>query len=172
MTKRNLAAVGLTVVSIVLLLPGLLQPMLTITASIEFMGISQEILHETQSILQTVRRLHQSGNDFVAGLILSFSVIVPFLKGLMLPIILGIRNDSRRHKLYLLVRSLSKWSMADVFVVGVFTAMLAARATANLDAVLGVGFYWFAGYCLVSNLSFQVLKVSPPAPSGTTDSAD
>lgn len=166
MTRRNLIAVGLTAVSIALLLPGLLQPMLTITASIEFMGISQEILRETQSILQTVRRLHESGNDFVAGLILSFSVIVPFLKGLMLLVILGIENGDRRHRLYLLVRSLSKWSMADVFVVGVFTAMLAARATDNLDAVVGAGFYWFAGYCLVSNLSFQILEVSAPAHGG------
>jgi len=58
-------------------------------------------------------------------------------------------------------------------VVGVFIAMLAARATDNLDAVAESGFYCFAGYCLVSNLAFQFLRVPPPAGSLTPpDSAN
>ena len=64
--------------------------------------------------------------------------------------------------MYLAVRSLSKWAMADVFAVGVFIAMLAARGTDNLDGIPGPGFYYFAAYCLVSNLAFQVLEVREP----------
>jgi uncharacterized paraquat-inducible protein A len=67
-----------------------------------------------------------------------------------------------RYRLFLLVRSISKWSMADVFAVGVFIALLAAKGTDNLDAAAGLGFYCFAGYCLVSNLAFQVLHVPAP----------
>ena len=164
MSARNVVALALTVVSLVLLLPGLLQPMLTITASVTMMGTTREIFRETQSILQAVRSLHESGNSFVAGLILLFSVIVPFLKGVAFFVILGLRRRATGFRLYLTVRSLSKWSMADVFVVGIFIAFLAARATDNLDALAGVGFYWFASYCLVSNLAFQILEVRSPEP--------
>jgi DNA topoisomerase-1 len=40
------------------------------------------------------------------------------------------------------------------------------EGTDNLDAVAGIGFYCFAGYCLVSNLAFQVL---PPPDSLTAE---
>ena len=165
MSKRNLFAIALTLVSLVLLVPGLRQAMLTITASIQMMGVTREIFRQTQSILQAVRSLHESGNNFVAGLILFFSVLVPFLKAAAFFVILGLKQATARRRLYLTVRALSKWSMADVFVVGVFIAFLAARATHNLDAVLGHGFYYFVSYCLVSNLAFQLLEV--PAASAT-----
>jgi uncharacterized paraquat-inducible protein A len=162
MTRRNLTAVGLTVASIVLLLPGLFQPALTITASISALGTTREIFRQTQSIVEAVRRLHEGGNDLVAGLILLFSILVPFAKAAVLGVILAVRTPSSRHRLYLFVRGISKWSMADVFAVGVFIAYLAAKATDNLDAVAGPGFYSFAGYCLLSNLAFQFLEISPP----------
>jgi uncharacterized paraquat-inducible protein A len=112
--------------------------------------------------LQAVRTLHESDNDFVAGLILFFSVTVPFLKALALLVILTLRKQAARYRLYLMVRSLSKWAMADVFAVGVFIALLAARGSDNLDGVPGPGFYFFASYCLVSNLAFQLLLIPPP----------
>jgi len=159
MRGRNLAALVLTVLSLFVLMPGLGTPMLTITASIKMLGVSREVFRQTQSILQAVRSLHNSGNNFVAGLILLFSVLVPFLKAIAFFVILGTRDQVRRRRLYLTVRSLSKWSMADVFVVGVFIAFLASKATGNLDAVLGRGFYFFVSYCLLSNLAFQLLDV-------------
>ena len=162
MTLRNILALVLTVISIGLLIPGLTQPVLTIVASISMLGVSQEIFRQTQSVLEAVRSLHEADNDFVAGLILFFSVTVPFLKGLALVIILMLKDQASRYRLYLMVRSLSKWAMADVFAVGVFIAMLAAQATDNLDGIPGPGFYFFASYCLVSNLAFQFLLVPPP----------
>jgi uncharacterized paraquat-inducible protein A len=168
MTPRNVVAIALTVVSIGLLIPGLTQPVLTIVASIDLLGVPSEIFRQTQSVLQAVRTLHDADNDFVAGLILFFSVTVPFLKALALVIILALRNPVSRYRLYLMVRSLSKWAMADVFAVGVFIAMLAAQGSDNLDGVAGPGFYYFAAYCLVSNLAFQLLTIAPPIPAETS----
>lgn len=170
MPIRNWCALALTVVSVALLIPGLQQPMMTITASMDIMGVSRELFRQTQSVLEAVRSLHESGNDFVAGLILFFSVTVPFLKIAAVAVILGLRQPRARYRLYLLVRSISKWAMADVFVVGVFIAMLAAKATDNLDAVAEPGFYYFAAYCLVSNLAFQFLTIAPPAGPGSAES--
>lgn len=164
MPRRNQIAVALQVVSLILLLPGLVMPLLTITASMNLLGVTQELFRETRSLVGAVRSLHDSGNDFVAGLILLFSIIVPFLKALTLFVILRLRDGAHRLRLYRFVQAISKWSMADVFVVGVFIALLAAKATDNLDGVAGVGFYFFAAYCLVSNLAFQFLVVPAPDP--------
>src|SRR5687768_596033 len=171
MKPRNALALLLTVVSIGFLIPGLTQPVLTIVASLNMLGAQQEIFRQTQSVLEAVRTLHESGNDFVAGLILFFSITVPFLKALALVTILALRNPAARYRLYLMVRSLSKWAMADVFAVGVFIAMLAARGSDNLEGTPGPGFYYFAAYCLVSNLAFQLLFIPPPSPIGTDTSA-
>jgi paraquat-inducible protein A len=162
MTTRNKVAVGLTLVSLGLLVPGLSQPALTIVASIPFGNKPMEIFRQTQNVVQAVKSLYESGNYFVSGLVLLFSIIVPFIKAAILAVILTIKSPVTKYRLYLFVRSISKWAMADVFAVGVFIAFLASKATDNLDAVIGTGFYYFVGYCLVSNVAFQFLSVPPP----------
>ena len=100
------------------------------------MGLEKELFSETRSIIQTVRSLHESGNDFVSGLILLFSVIVPFAKGSALLVALALTDQSNRRKIRKFIDAISKWSMADVFLVGVYVAFLSAKATDNLDAAL------------------------------------
>lgn len=157
-----MVAIGLTLVSLGLLIPGLSQPALTIVASIPFGNKPMEIFRQTQNVVQAVRSLYESGNYFVSVLVLLFSIIVPFIKAALLAVILAIKSPVTKYRLYLFVRSISKWAMADVFAVGVFIAFLASKATDNLDAVIGTGFYYFVGYCLVSNVAFQFLSVPPP----------
>jgi uncharacterized paraquat-inducible protein A len=152
---RNIFATVLVVTSLFLVVPGLTLPLITIKASI----LGQEIFAETRSILQTVKNLHESGDDFVAGLILFFSVLVPFIKVAMLAVVAITKNPSTRYRVFAFVRGISKWAMADVFVVGVFIAYLSAKATDALDADLHVGFYYFAAYCLVSLLSIEIMRV-------------
>jgi paraquat-inducible protein A len=161
MSTRNWIAVGLTIVSLTLLVPGLANPALTMTASIPIFNKPTEIFRETQSITQAVRRLYESGNYFVAGLVVLFSIVVPFIKVALLGVILLAKNAVTRYKTFLFTRSVSKWAMADVFAVGVFIAFLAGKATDNLDAQIGDGFFYFVGYCLISNLAFQFLHVEP-----------
>lgn len=160
MTKNRIAAL-LILVSFGLLIPGLIKPLLTITASIELMGIKRELFTETRSIVQTVRSLHESGNDFVAGLILLFSIVVPFAKGLALLVALALRDRANRQRIRRFIDSISKWSMADVFLVGVYVAYLSAKATDNLDAEIHSGFYFFAAYCLVSIASLYFVRLKP-----------
>ncbi|MEQ1689667.1 MAG: paraquat-inducible protein A [Gemmatimonas sp.] len=159
MTPRNVAAVALTLVSLGLLWPGLTEPVLTITASLSILGKTREVFHQTQSIAESVKNLYNAGNVFVAGLIVLFSITVPGIKAALLIAILTAKQYATRRRLFLFVRSVSKWAMADVFVVGVFIAYLAAKATDNLNAIAERGFYFFAAYCLVSNLAFQLLEV-------------
>lgn len=159
LSTRNIFAIILTIMSLGLLWPGLVQPALTIKASIEIFGIARELTNETRSVLGAVRSLHESGNNFVAGLILLFSVVIPLLKAALLIPIVALRNTPQSRRLYNFVRAISKWSMADVFAVGMLIALLVAKGTANLSAIAGAGFYYFAAYCLVSNAAFQLLQL-------------
>ena len=72
MKPRNAVALVLVVLSYVALVPGLLWPLITITASFTLMGNKIELYHQTRSIVQSIKDLHESGNDLVAGLILLF----------------------------------------------------------------------------------------------------
>ena len=166
MNARNTVALILTMISLGLLWPGLTDPVLTITASMKIIGPPKEVFRQTQSIFESMKNLYNSGNVFVAGLILFFSITVPFIKAVLLFVIITTKNSLTQQRLYAFARSVSKWAMADVFVVGVFIAFLAAKATDNLNAVAERGFYFFAAYCLVSNLAFQLLQVTPAPTAG------
>lgn len=166
MSSRNRLALALSVLSLALLWPGLVQPVLTIKATLTLFGTSRVLSNETRSVIGAIKSLHGSGNNFVAGLILVFSVIIPLAKASLLIPIVAMRDARARFRLFRFVQSISKWSMADVFAVGMLIALLAAKGTANLSAVAGAGFYFFASYCLVSNAAFQLLQIAPPNEQG------
>jgi len=171
MTTRNKVAIALALVSLALLWPGLVQPVLTIRATMELFGNTRELSNETRSVISAIQSLHKTGNNFVAGLIVLFSVLVPVLKAALLVPIFALRGTAASYRLYGVVQAMSKWSMADVFAVGMLIALLVGKGTANLSAVAGTGFYCFAAYCLVSNAAFQALKIEPPGAATPTSSA-
>ena len=135
-----------------------MQPILSLKIGAALPLVGTLTLHEsTQSILKTIETLNDNNNALVAFLILLFSVIVPVFKAVSLLSVLLIkklRNHSRLHKFIALI---SKWSMADVFVVGVFIAFLSSQSNEALEAKLGTGFYWFLAYCLISIAASQVM---------------
>ena len=83
----------LIIISLGCLIPGLFNDILTLNigAKIPLLG-DYELYNETQSILKTIRTLHENDSTLVAGLILLFSVIVPVLKALTLLAVLFIKN--------------------------------------------------------------------------------
>jgi paraquat-inducible protein A len=180
----RLVIVVLTLVNFALLIPGVTLPIYSveITTVVEAAIIADPVevtvYQQTRSILSTVRELWRSADYLVSFLILAFSVIVPVTKGSMLLASIYVRKGTVKKWLVLLVDLIGKWSMADVFVVGVFLAFLATRdqvqenlftvpillrqveigMETHLTSTLGPGFYYFLGYCLFSIFSTQVLK--------------
>jgi paraquat-inducible protein A len=161
--NTNIIGILLLLASFVFLIPGLVEPLITLSGSAKFLVIKKELFRDTRSILQTVGNLSESGNYLVAGLILFFSVLVPFIKGLLLLAIFRLKDVKRRERIFRFVRGISKWAMADVFVAAIFIAFLGSRATRNMDASIEPGFYFFTVYCILSLLSLQFLKVPPGA---------
>ncbi|SMD37289.1 Paraquat-inducible protein A [Reichenbachiella faecimaris] len=165
MLKRNIAALILTIVSLCLLYPGLTKPILQVVISAELPIIGKTTFYEqTQSILQTVDTLYHTNNKFVAILIFLFSVIIPLTKGVIILGVLLIKKFSLKAKLYRFVFIIGKWSMADVFVVGVFMAFLSTQSNSSIEANLLEGFNYFAFYCLLSLLGIQMTTLEKPEP--------
>ena len=163
MLKRNIAALILTIVSLSLLYPGLTKPILQVVISAELPIIGKTTFYEqTQSILETVDTLYNTNNKFVAILIFLFSVIIPFTKGVIILGVLLIRNFAFKAKLYRFVFIIGKWSMADVFVVGVFMAFLSTQSNNSIETNLLEGFNYFAFYCILSLLGIQMTTLEKP----------
>jgi hypothetical protein len=139
-----------------------------ITASLLNSAGDVEVYTQTRSIVGSVRRLYEVGSPVPATLILLFSVVVPLTKALLVTWAAYQTNAVRRRRTLTFVAAIAKWSMADVFVVALFIAYLAAQASATptrgpdaapaliaFTARFGAGFYWFAAYCLFSLASQQ-----------------
>lgn len=160
MSKRNILAFILIIISLVCLFPGLVRPILSIKIGATLPLVGELVVHETvQSILNTIQTLHENNNSLVAGLILLFSVIVPIVKAVILLLVLFVKKIGQRARLHKFVALISKWSMADVFVVGVLLAALATSSEDSIEANLHEGFYYFLAYCLISILAAQIMEV-------------
>ena len=140
-----------------------------ITASLQKNMTEVEVYEQTRSILGSVRRLYEVSSPIPATLILLFSVIVPLGKAVLVAWAMFVTNATVRHRTLAFVETIAKWSMADVFVVALFIAYLAAKASAAptqgpnaapaliaFSAHFGAGFYWFAAYCIFSLASQQI----------------
>jgi len=159
MSTRNIIALILIIVSLLCLYPGLTKPIMSLKVSTEIPLLGNMVLQETtQSVVSTIRTLWEQNNKLVSILILLFSIIVPVIKALSQLAILfvkGLKNKSGIHKFIAII---SKWSMADVFVVGVLLTFLTTQSDENMQAWLHEGFYYFLAYCIISIIGVQFLK--------------
>jgi len=189
--NRGLTALLLMAIAIALLYPGVSQPVLTLTGTIEksavvnmgielmagdnadahsrqmltgisrFLGLDQiqgrvTVYDNTRSIWGTVEELARTGNLAVALLIVLFSLVIPVFKLLLQAVALMPASGALRQPLLRLNAALSKWSMADVFVMAMLVAYMAGRASGQMgdllqmEARLESGFWFFLAYCLFS----------------------
>lgn len=183
--KRHIGFL-LNLIALALFIPGIMLPMFSLNmelaAIISQSSISSNIINKELSLLATIEELWQDHRYFVAGLIFTFSVTIPVAKTLLLLMAYIKKNTVIEKRIIALVSSIGKWSMADVFVVAIFLAVLSTdhAQTSNQEvlslfgfqikllissetvSMAGAGFYFFCGYCLLSlfgcHLSQSALK--------------
>lgn len=208
---KKIIGVLLLICAYGMLYPGLTQPMLSVSGTVEktkLVDVGKQLIKEspntpslvnnmvdmvvdgldvsgsieafdkTRSIIGTAQELYTNGHLPVALLIVVFSVVVPLIKALLLLSLLAPLSAKARSAMIWTSNAISKWSMADVFVIAIFVAYLAAnglqesRGLVDFQASLGNGFWFFLGYCLVSILGTQVLSAAlsqrAPQPAITT----
>lgn len=142
-----------------------------IVASLQKSSAEIEVYDQTRSIISSVQHLYEVDSPLPATLILIFSIVVPLTKTAMVLCAALMSNATRRRRTIGIVETIAKWSMADVFVVAIFIAYLAAQASqvppgdsnfappmVAFKASFGSGFYWFTGYCLFSQAAQQLTR--------------
>jgi uncharacterized paraquat-inducible protein A len=141
---------------LLLLWPGLTMPVLTIEAGITLGGITQTLFYQQQSILESIDALQDADSHLAAVLVFLFSVCVPITKAaaIMISLLMPKKWEGLIRRWVSLI---SKWAMADVFVMGLFIAFLASNSSEFLTAKLEIGFYYFSAYCVCSVLVFQII---------------
>lgn len=127
-----------------------------------------EAYQKTRSIFGTIKDLYHANNTLVAFLVALFSIVIPLSKLLMLLTAVLIRSKINQLKLIALNNLLSKWSMADVFVVAIIVTYMAAHATSasgptgetllQFNANFETGFYYFTAYCIFAIASAQLIS--------------
>jgi uncharacterized paraquat-inducible protein A len=123
------------------------------------------VIHDSaKSILSTSQSLWEDGNHIVAILIVTFSIVVPALKLLLIAFAYLWQNSILGWRLKLLSAGMSKWSMADVFAIALLISFLAIKSTEGRSSLVEnqinfeTGFYYFIGYCLLSILASQLMR--------------
>ena len=151
------------------MLIGKLSPQLT--ASLQKNVQDIEVYEQTRSIVGSVQHLYEVRSPMPATLILLFSVVVPLAKAALVLWSVFMTDAVRRRRTLGFVETIGKWSMADVFVVALFIAYLAAQASQTppgdpnaappmvaFTASFGAGFYWFTAYCIFSLAAQQFTR--------------
>ena len=113
----------------------------------------------TYGLLSSIRLLWQSDLHVIALLIVSFSVVFPFLKlvGLWTAWFVLPRGDSRT-KLIRILGVLGKWSMMDPFCVTVLVALSSGQWA--VSAITHIGIYFFlAAVTLSMTLSLVIMHL-------------
>ncbi|MDD9950388.1 MAG: paraquat-inducible protein A [Zetaproteobacteria bacterium] len=179
----KLVAFLMSMLSLLLLFPGLCQPILTVMVGGDvqaggFAHFSLPNLNQTRSILGTVQHLWGNERRLVAFLIFMFSVFIPAFKAILTMVcFLYFRGTALARNGMRWVAMISKWSMCDVFIVAVFLVFLTTgqqpalnshalqlmgmkidvQVGIRMHSTLGPGFYYFTTYCLLSILSSQLM---------------
>ncbi|MFT6274592.1 MAG: hypothetical protein ACJAZ0_000681 [Halioglobus sp.] len=198
-TAKKMLTVILILIALALLYPGVTQPVITLSGTIERSELAElgidmiagegadsqtrqmltmvssmlgfdkiegqlEAYRSTRSMWGTVEELARTGNIAVAILIVFFSLVIPVFKLIVQALSVLVRSANLRRQLLWVNGSLSKWSMADVFVMALLIAFMAGRASEQvgdlltMDAQLESGFYYFLAYCLFSIAASIVLS--------------
>jgi paraquat-inducible protein A len=147
MSKTRVLLLAAHIISLALFWPGISKDMLQVDITARFI-IEFNLFNESRSILGTLGKLWESGNDLPFFLILFFGIVIPLLKSVFIFMVLLSKNPQPFYVAF--VNAISKWAMADVFAISIFVAFLGANAMNNTKAVLQDGFYWFSAYVLLS----------------------
>jgi len=131
--------------SLICWLLGIGLPILSVSLGSEVEFLGQVVLREeTKSLMTMLSSLATEGDWFLVGMIGLFGIAMPLAKTVcqLLP-----SDATQAHQL---ASRLSRWSLVDILVVGVFVAFLGGRSDGETQMEIGLGFWFFTGAALIS----------------------
>jgi len=118
--------------------------------------------YQNKGVFDIISILWESNNYIVALCLSLFSFLIPCVK-LLSSVVLLVFPALASNRTQSVLSFISKWSMADVFVVGAFLSYLSfSNLSPGVDVEANVlfGLYFFLGYVLISIILGEVLKRS------------
>ncbi len=186
----------MSLVAIGLFVPGILAPIFSLNMEMAIViagpTLSSELINKELSILGTVKELMHEDRLFVAILIFVFSVVIPIVKTGLVTFVYFTKNLALQRNISNFVAIIGKWSMADVFVVAIFLAVLSTNHAQSAEqqevsflgmtlafeistqtlSNIGIGFYYFVGYCVLSLIGSQLILGAIKRPHYTGEKID
>jgi hypothetical protein len=123
--------------------------------------------YQNKSVFQLIKLLFTGGNIVVGLALVLFSVVFPVFKLLASLFVLLFPAQKQSPLFTKIILKIGKWSMADVFVAGIFLAYFSfsnmnVGVETNAETLLGL--YFFLGFVILSIASsYFVKKVSANA---------
>lgn len=145
---------GLHSISLVLLGFGWTLDMLHIDISTHFL-VDINLFNEKRSVIGTLQTLWEGANYWPFLLIFLFGILIPVVKSGIIFYLLLVKHPAQQW--YNFVNAISKWAMADVYCISIFVAFLGANAMQNTKASFEAGFFYFAGYVVLSGIISMIL---------------
>jgi uncharacterized paraquat-inducible protein A len=173
---------AINLLALCLFVPGIMLPMFALkmemTANVSGNSLSSTLVDKELSLITTIQELFQDDRILVGLLILIFSICIPVLKTLLVSFAFWKRETAVESKIIKFIASIGKWSMADVFVIAIFLAVLSTNHAETSDikqlvlfafkidlhissetiSMVGEGFYYFTAYCLFSLLGTHLYQ--------------
>ncbi len=131
-------SLALVIASIILYIPANLYPMMHVHT---FAGT------QSDTIISGIIYFFESGSYLIAFVILIASVVVPFIKMvILLYLIYSVKRGraegkEQKLRLYILTEIIGKWSMVDVYVVAIMIALVHFGALTEIKAGAGAVFF-------------------------------
>lgn len=165
--KKELA-LDILVIALLSFAVGVLAPIMALKAFTDLPVLGTVVLkYESKSVSSALLTLFQQGNWFIAALISLFSIIVPIMKTGISFLSLQVWRPQWAVHAERIIKAIGKWSMADVFVIAIFIAYFAIGSDNFSDASVGIGLYFFATYCLLSQITTHYLLHAEPVARNT-----
>jgi paraquat-inducible protein A len=152
---------SLAAVSLIFFVIGIFAPAMVIwtAPSIPMASGNLEFVlqHQVRGIAAIIWELLTTDHWVVGGFLLLFSIVTPLTKASLTFFVTASRSNILNFKIGQLMHTIGKWSMADVFVAGVFLSLFALKAQEATKSIPCLGLYYFIGYCLLSMTTTELL---------------
>ncbi len=114
---------------------------------------------DTKTIISTIEKLFAGGNYIVATLVLLFSIVIPFLKSIVILVYGFLKESGLGKNIIVLIDKLGKWSMADVFIVSFLVVFFSTKQDIHSLIKIESGLYFFLVYVLLSMIGTSLIGV-------------
>jgi len=144
--------------SLVSLFFGLTSPLLLVVVykSLPIVGMVT-LSFNTKSIIGTIEKLFIQENYIIALLVLLFSIVIPFMKTIIILLYGFLKESGPGKSIIALIDKLGKWSMADVFIVALLVVFFSTKQDIHSALKVESGFYFFLGYVLLSMIGSSLI---------------